>query len=388
MGMDDPYPRANALLLKNGAKALDAMTTHDISGFESWNNETSLAFSWGSADSRFERILNDFYQRFRQCSPIDRSPLAAGVQFSTDIADFPVPLSALQAALRAKGILFAPFGTEQWKVLKWTGLYSPEKGVVTKIQGFVRVVSFLSTGDIRTVRKAMLRAAEARGYEDTTPPNGPGWLELDHVAFLKQPVVGAVNISALMSIDPASKANAGELPGDVSCLITDKQSKTFLLHTVKPGTNRSYQIRDLSFGYIAQFSPIPLGKDTEPFTNAHVNARIEKERKMSPQQTAARRKEVEDRVYREKYQNAPGGQKFTQNYIADMERLKRNALAFQQQIGTNGQNWASEMKKTKIMPPDWVDERAAELASGAREGIKLTEDISNHLRQRHQELMQ
>ncbi|WP_308387767.1 hypothetical protein [Acidithiobacillus sp. AMEEHan] len=390
MGVGDPYPRANDLAIKNGTVVLNGLSSGDYSGSRAWNGEVSSSFLWGGVESqRFDHITQQFATK-GLCEPLDRPPPPHGITFSNDLKDFVVSLPALQAALGAKGILFAPSGTEQWMALKASTVLSPKPGVRTQMQTFTRAVFFLTTGDPRVVRDEIVRAAEALGYEDIPPPKVPGFSGADDFAILKQPVVGAVFNSALVTTGDDKAGKSFGRPArrmDISCLVTDKVSKNYLLHTVKPGTNHTYQIKDLRFGYIAQFSPIPLGKDTEPFTKAHVNARLEKERTMSPQQVAARRNAEEERLFREAYQNSPGAQKHDQKLHSTAENGKKEIQSYLQEIGPNGENLAKVLISGG-MSPDKAYKLAAQTASSTRDTARIMGDIAQHFGQRHQELMQ
>ena len=138
------------------------------------------------------------------------------------------------------------------------------------------------------------------------------------------------------------------------------------LNKINPNTGKSWQPADLTTGYMTQISPVPLGKKTEPFTNAHVDERLARERHMTTQQIAALRKAEETQVQKEIWRDAPQAQKAlaTQadalDEAADVaEQLRRSGFAEQ---------WASMMKdithRLGLHIDGWIDAQAALIDAG------------------------
>lgn len=310
-GVGDPYPAADRLARENASLYLDGR----FEAMQGWRDSSSSSFFWGDPDPKFDKLLALWENDARTCVPIKAH--LPGVEILSDVHDFVVPLKELQAYLALQGILFAPFGMRNWETVRFSAhfegdLYRPQlhrqEHVKTTAQGFWRIVPFVTTGTPEQVTKAIVKLAAQRGYEDITPRNLPGWVGGYHGSLLTQIVTPNVSNGALLAVSEHDDTDPISIK-DIHCLVTDDFGRSWLYKKANPKTGREYSMRDLSSGYILQTSIIPLGKETEYFTNAHVDERLARERKMTPAQVAAERDALAARSYREAAKKAPNHQR-------------------------------------------------------------------------------
>ena len=306
-GVGDPYPAADRLVRENGSRYLDERPE----AMQGWDH--SGAFFVGSADPKFDKLVALWENDARDCRPF--AAHLPGVEISSDLHDFVVPLRELQAYLALQGILFAPFGMRDWETVRFSAYLEADfyktnpvrrEHVKSKLQTFYRIIPFVTTGTPEQVTKAIVKLAEQRGYEDVTPRKAKGWVAGYHASLLKQRVTPNVHNGALLSINEYDDT----LPiKSIHCLVTDDFGRSWL-DKRNPKTGEPYAQRDLSFGYVVQTSAIPLGKGTEFFTNAYIDERLARERKMTPEQVMAEREALAERTFREAAKKAPNFQRF------------------------------------------------------------------------------
>lgn len=373
-GFGDPYPAADALARKNSSVFLDAWQgrTMDFSRTRAWDaSGTKLDLATGTGPS-FAWMEKHFNESLRNCSALDSGVTPHGIRWSDDLHDFVLSPQAMQAKLALQGLLFAPMGTRSWKVLQ-ISFYEYFHGNKSQMQGFMRVINFVSNASPTQIRQAVLQLSGERGYQasDTELRNSHGYVGGDSLTLLEQRVTPNVANEAMVTAD---NLDEDDEKGDTQnplihwslhCLVTDDFGKDWL-NKINPNTGKSWQPADLTTGYMTQISPVPLGEKTEPFTNAHVDERLARERHMTTQQIAALRKAEETQVQKEIWRDAPQAQKAlaTQadalDEAADVaEQLRRSGFAEQ---------WASMMKdithRLGLHIDGWIDAQAALIDAG------------------------
>lgn len=320
MGPGDPYPRADQLERHNGIRLLHTVASGgDFSGFVPWDH--NYAFYDGSEppqDVRKKKMWAALGENVISCKPMDSTTIAPGVQYSEDLHDFVVSLPALQAELATKGLLFAPVGTRNWQLLTYStyldGILEPPKGYFrTQYQTFYRVVGFVTTADSDQLRDAVAKLSQLRGYVQVPQPKGDGVYDKD-AFFLEQIVTPNVVTKALVGIDrvgPGNEIDTGyhgkiKLPNGFlqNCLVTDDFGKTWL-GEINPKTGLRYKLEDVRFGGLAQIANLPLGASTEYYTIAHIEPKLAKQLRMSPEQLQAYRDALEERAFREAAKRSP-----------------------------------------------------------------------------------
>ncbi|MGC9239892.1 MAG: hypothetical protein ACP5D5_09535 [Acidithiobacillus sp.] len=382
-GVGDPYPAADRLARENGSRYLDERPE----AMQGWDN--SSAFSVGDrADPKFDKLRALWENDARECTPLEAH--LPGVEINSDLHDFVVPLRELQAYLALQGILFAPFGMRDWETVRFSTYLEADfyktnpvrrEHVKSKLQTFYRIVPFVTTGTPEQVTKAIVKLAAQRGYEDVTPRNVKGWVAGYHASFLQQRVTPNVHNGALLSIDEYDDT----LPiKDIFCLVTDDFGRSWLYKRDNPKTGKEYTVRDLSFGYIAQTSAIPLGEATEYFTNAYVDERLARERKMTPEQVMAEREALAERTFREAAKKAPNFQRFwaeVRDQHKKMEKVAAQAEIVQPDLIRR------ELSKAG-MPMDLVNGLADYARETYRAAQRLAHAVVEYLQKRLQSIWQ
>lgn len=334
-GVGDPYPAADALARKNTSVFMEAtLGAHknweeaDLSKTQAKDaSGTSLDVATGSGPS-FAWAEKHFNESLRNCSALDSGITPQGMAWSRDLQDYVVSPQAMQAALALKGQLFAPMGTSSWRILR-ISYYLHFKRNKSQLQGFMRVLHYVSTASPTQIRQTVLQLSADRGYRatDVELRKSSGYMGGDSVTFLAQQVTPNVENSAMVAADKLGEDDEKADPKipvaawSPNCLVTDDFGKDWL-KKINPKTGEKWSPADLTFGYIVQTSYIPLGEQTEPYTNAHVDERLARERNVTPEQIAALRKTAEDQVQREIWRNAPQSRKA----LADLAVLQDQVL--------------------------------------------------------------
>ena len=392
----DPYPAADALVRKNRSVLVDAMSSgmSDFSRSQAWDGsgtKADLVTGDGPSFAWFEKHFNE---SMRNCSALDLGITPQGISWSDDLRDFAVSPQVMQSKLAQQGYLFAPLGTKSWKILR-ASFYAHFDGRKSQMQRFMRIIMFVTTASPSRIRQTLLQLSADRGYRaaDQAWRKMPGYVGGDSLTILKQQVTPNVRNMLWVSVDQyadAGKEDATQMPspqGSIHCLVTDDFGKDWL-NKINPNTGKSWQPADLTTGYMTQISPVPLGEKTEPFTNAHVDERLARERHMTTQQIAALRKAEETQVQKEIWRDAPQAQKALATQadaldgVADVaEHLRRSGFAEQ---------WASMMKdithRLGVHIDGWIDAQAALIDAGyqkmadlARRGAKEVREFLSSL---------
>ncbi|WP_308387765.1 hypothetical protein [Acidithiobacillus sp. AMEEHan] len=322
LGSGDPYPAVEALVRHNEQRLADL----DWKGMRSYDGSSAGYMGDVGIDDDLEpKLRHVFFKALENCRGMSQTDMPKGVTLSDDLHDYVFNPSAVQASLAMQGILFAPEFSNGWKPMQFSWQFAhnhlqhwdgTEKKGYTQIQNFWRVLFFVSTGTTQQVRAALIKAAADHGYALNPLPKGPGWQGGDGFLSFSQRVTPLVKNFALVTISNSGKAgDDAESPEDLKlnnqlrsggwrCLISDDFAKGWL-SKVNPKTGRRYQLEDLTMGYIVQRSPLPLGKNTEQFTNAHVRKLLDDERKLSPTQLLANTKSVDKRITLDAFKHSP-----------------------------------------------------------------------------------
>lgn len=391
-GFGDPYPEADVLTRKNYSVFLDALGggTGDFSRTRAWDGSGTMADLATGAGPSFAWFEKHFNESMRNCSALDLGITPQGISWSDDLHDYAVNLQAMQFKLAQQGFLFAPLGTRSWKVLR-ASYYAHFDGRKSQIQRFMRAIMFVSTASPSRIRQTLLQLSADRGYRaaDGAWRKLPGYVGGDSLTILKQQVTPYVRNMLWVTADD-HKDDATQAPSphwSIHCLVTDDFGKNWL-DKVNPKTGKRWQPADLTFGYMTQISPLPLGEKTEPFTNAHVDERLARERKMTPQQVAALRKAEEAQVQKGIWRDAPQAQKAlaAQADAADQaanitEQLRRQGVAEQwasmlkditHRLGLNMDAWIDAKAK-------WLDAQFQQVADLARQAAQKIRDFLGSL---------
>ncbi len=113
--LGDPYPKVEQNVKHNAARFLDG----DFEGMRGWDDSPGVyGGSVSPRDPQLDQISERLYDAAMRCQPFDSIKSIPGTQISSDLADFVVSLPDLQKALALQGIVFAPLGTTEWKLMR------------------------------------------------------------------------------------------------------------------------------------------------------------------------------------------------------------------------------------------------------------------------------
>ncbi len=397
-GTGDPYPRADALVRRN----VSALMERDTGKLQAWNPGDGIYGMWSDGDStnpppELEKQLRDTFER---CVPLDHAIMPRGFQWSGDVHDFVFSPQAMQATLALQGALFAPFGSTTWKILRYSS-YLTIKGRKTRLQLYTRLMWFVTTATPTQLRKAVIKMSADYGYRpvDEALRKSSGWLAGDSVTMLSQQVTPHVNTFALVTADSLGGEDAFDQqaapkppghpakPWSLNCLVTDDFAKDWL-SKAKPGSTERWRVKDIYVGGVAQVAVLPLGEETEPYTMAHVDARLARERNLQPEQVAALRKAEQEELTKEAYRDSPK----SRARLAEIAALQDKAADVTDQLRRGGyvEKWASMMKdithrlgmnidnKIDAMAI-WIDERFQQTIQGLRRAARQIRDFLSSL---------
>ncbi|WP_414040860.1 hypothetical protein ACJU26_01820 [Acidithiobacillus sp. M4-SHS-6] len=388
-GVGDPYPAADALARKNLSVYTDAVVggTLDFNRTRAWDGSGTMLDVNGAAPS-FAWVGKHFNESMRNCSALDSGITPQGMSWTSDLHDFAFSPKLMQAKLAAQGFLFAPLGTTRWKALR-ASYYLYFHGRKSQMQGFMRMLYFVSTASPSQIRQMVLQLSADRGYQasDTELRKLPGYVGGDTLTILKQQVTPHVFNQLMVSADEADnddKEEAAPTPSEhwsMRCLVTDDFGKDWL-NKVNPKTGKRWQPADLILGSMVEFSYLPLGEKTEPYTNAHVDERLARERKITPQQVAALRKAEADQVQKEIWRDAPQAQKA----LADIAALQDKAADMAEQLRRQGfvEQWASMTKdlfhRLGVNFDDRIDATAQRIDAKLQQAVHLARRAAQQIR--------
>ena len=349
-GAFDPYPRADQITLHNVALATDFVLRHgeeqELRGLERWNGMAGFSVDLRSGTNRNDpnllRAEDQILDLAATCRSLENLNLPPRAEVSSDLADFVVPLRALQGILTQNGILFAPVGTRDWKLIRLTSEIEGDDG--TAIQSFTRIVGFMTTASPEALKKVVTELAAARGYEVVPLPRTGKCFPPPGMLLLKQRVTAITANHAMLTMDDddSSCGYDDSTPPDrlarlekaekgmLNCLVTDQIGENWL-RTINLATNVRHTVTDARIGYLVQSSVIPLGKDTEEFTNAHVAERMRLEKDLTPAQRKARQEALEERLERETLKRSANYKKMLE-VMGEMAELEQRSLPEQRAV--------------------------------------------------------
>jgi len=331
----DPYPKADRIVQNNSARWLDM----EYGGFQAWDDSgAGYAGDDLKRDPRLHDLMDRVFASFEKCQSLTEIPLPRGVRLSQDLHDFVVSPELLRLALASKGAVFVPAQSDGWRLLTFSfyldGNFAQKGGgdsvyIKTRKQIFQRLLFFYSDLAPKAFRDAVVAAAAQRGYKDTTPDTIRKYMhDSGEFTVLSQQVTAWTANSAYVVVDRIDGDETKRLRKLAQhCLKSDDLGNNWL-DSLNPATGRPYREGPFTTGYIVQYSVLPLGEDTEYYTNAHVNARLAKERNMTPEQIAEERRAEEERIFREAAKNAPDFQKL----LADSKALSEKSIPAIEQL--------------------------------------------------------
>ncbi|MBU2791001.1 hypothetical protein HF288_05635 [Acidithiobacillus caldus] len=383
--LGDPYPKLEQIVRHNASRLLDGLNGGGFEGMRSWDGSPGVY--GGSAlhrDPQLDQITERLYDAAMRCQPFDSIKSIPGTQISSDLGDFVVSLPDLQKALALQGIVFAPLGTTEWKLMRVNVYFDADtddgekKGYVrTKAQGYKRIAMFMTTGTTPQILKAITDHAAVHGYRKVKlPPNGNVFHWPSNMVLLEQPISLWVANKALISVGVsdgpgADVPTAQELARErklsqkmSECVVTDDSGKNWL-GTVNLATGLRHTVADAQMGVILQTAGIPLGASTEKYTKAHVANYLQERKKLkdklTPQQLAERDEMLDERVKRDIAKNSPKAKK----NLEEGARLSEEYIA-------NAPKWAQMLKEMGIpYAGEILNERVRDMEQNARNMRRL-----------------
>lgn len=301
----DPWPKADALCRYNAAKWMNR-EPHALRTWDS--NYVSLA-TLGPV----EEFLNTTgIKAIRAGKPADSFLVPdKAIEWQSDLHDFPLNLGSLQAKHKMAGEVFTPLLLDHWRILRAS--FIPHDQVKElNLQIFFRMMDIVSSVPQSALRAEITKNIIAGGYHlDRRAPGQDKNLDVFTFHF------PCTVVSVLVSYDNANFIEqAVGHPLQASALTFDPDQRSMLAGEVVSGTRfKHFAPADLTAVSITQASQIPMGKETEPYTQRYLLGKTVHDAGMSPAEVHAEEHKEKEATQRDIINNAPNFQHFVNDQV-------------------------------------------------------------------------